>query len=150
LAKSPYPARFATYENPDAWTKEDFFLEDIQVGDFLARQLAGRIRNLYQTDPALRDEFAVNLASGEYQPAKKKFKIALDIERRKPAKPKARPTQALDFNRMWEVVSQVLRRYEYKDYDTVELFNIANAKKEVMSRAELIDKFWPKWLIKSK
>jgi hypothetical protein len=145
-AKPPYPKRFAKYENPQAWLDQDFFLEEIKMSDFLAKQLAGRVRNLYQTDPHLKDTFLIPIANGEYLTAKKRFKIVVDIESKKIGHGAIK--QDVNFSQIWKVISQTMRRYDFKDYNTVELFNIADAKKEIMTRADLIDKFWPKWLLR--
>ena len=142
LKDAPLPERFKAYEKPDAWEKGGFFLEPITLPEFLARQLASRIRELYQTDSRLKNKFAINLIKGEYQPQQKKFKVMFDIEAKG-----IRPERA-DFNDVWKIISDVLRHYDFKDFASVELFNIADAKKEVMLRQELLYKFWPKWLIK--
>jgi hypothetical protein len=145
-AKAPYPEQFVKYQDLQVWLDQDFFLKEITMPDFLAKQLATRVRNLYQSDIRLRDEFLVNVASGEYQPRKRAFKIIVDIENKKTGRGVSR--QRINFNQMWEIISQTLRRYDFKDYDTVELFNISDARKEVMARADLINKFWPKWLLR--
>jgi len=142
IRKLPFPAKYKEYENFNALEKNGFFLEEITFPDFLARQLSGRIRELYQAQAGVKNKFVMNLIKGEYQPAAKKFKIVFDIES------KGVKREEVDFNPMWKIISDVMRQYDFKDYGSVELFNIADSKKEVMNRQELLDKFWPKWLLR--
>lgn len=139
-----YPEKFKKYEGPEVWDKENFYLEDISLKDFLARQLSGRVRDLYQGSPAIRSKFVINLSKGEYITSEKKFKVTFDIENN----PKNTKKEAVDFTEIWQIISQVMRRYDFKDYKAVELYNMADGKREVMSKQELLEKFWPKWLLK--
>lgn len=143
IERLSYPEKFAKYENSSLWDEGDFFLEDVQLPDFLARQLANRIKDLYQAAPGFKNKFSITLVNGEYQPAERKFKITLDIKTKR-----GRKGEPIDFTEAWRIISQVMRRYAFKDYDAVELFNIADARKELMTRTELLDKFWPKWLLR--
>lgn len=140
---SSYPERFKDYENLKAWEKGSFYLEDIKFPDFLARQLAARIKDLYQAGSGLKPKFNINLVKGEYIIKDKRFKIILDLEKKSLVS-----KEKTDFNGAWKIISNVMRRYDFKDYESVEIFNIADAKREIMTRPELLDRFWPKWLLK--
>ena len=149
VQNAPYPEKIAKYQEPSVWDDENFFLEEVKLPDFLAQQLAARIRWLYQSDIRLKNKYIITLAKGEYQPAARKFKIILDIEKKGVrVKGQGLREEEIDFKDAWAVISQVMRRYGFKDYDAVELLNIADARREVIQRDELLNKFWPKWLIK--
>jgi len=145
IEKLPYPDIFSDYSDDTAWDKYNFFLEEMHFPDFLAWQIVGRIRALYQSDLDLKSKFVVNFVKGDYLPKDKKFKIALDIE-------KSKTNKSVDFSldSVWNIISQVMRRYNFQDYQSVELVNLVDSKVETMGRDELLDKFWPKWLLKSK
>ena len=130
---SEYPDEFKAYEDDAVWQKDGFFLEDITLPDFLARQMATRIKEFYK---------ATGFVKAEYRPKEKKFKVIFDSIKKSP---KDKPT---DFDGAWKIISAMMRRYEFKDFESVELFSITDAKRQTMTRRELIDKFWPTWLIK--
>ncbi len=153
LRRQDCPAYLSGYLNDDIWDEGDFFLEDVRLPEFLAQQLASRIRIMYQSDPSLKDGYDINLAKGEYQPASRSFKIVFDLEKKTGPSGGARDqkqiVRAEEFDAIWALISRTMRRYEYNDYRAIELFNIADNKKAVMTRQELLDKFWPRWLLKN-
>lgn len=140
---SAFPSRFKAFEKSETWNKSGFYLEEIKFPDFLARQIVSRIKDLYQANPELKKKVFINLIKGEYVVKDKKFKIIMDLEKRPEA-----GKEKTDFTDAWKIISQVMRRYDFKDYQSVELFNIADAKREVMIKPELLSRFWPKWLLK--
>jgi len=126
--KISYPESLVKYKNPQLFDKNNFFLEEVQLPNFLVQQIAGKIRFLYQSDQKLKDKFIVSLIKGEYHPVEKKFSIVFDVEEKK----RSPSAKGVDFNGMWNIVSETLRRYEFNDYKSVELFNIADTKKETI------------------
>jgi len=95
--------------------------------------MATRIKEFYK---------ATGFVKAEYRPKEKKFKVIFDAIKKSP---KDKPA---DFDGAWKIISAMMRRYDFKDFESVELFSITDAKRQTMTRRELIDKFWPTWLIK--
>lgn len=60
-----FPAELKIYDNIDAWT-EVYELEEVFMGDFLARQLTKRAQALVASDPALSQVFAAQGLSCSY------------------------------------------------------------------------------------
>ncbi len=111
---------------------EDFFLEEVRLEDFLARQMAHRIRSGVGEDERLRGKIELRSAAGEFmsypsfraeQPLSGKFMLSLEMEKRstdlwgemKPEDEERILTLVL------EVVLKVLRGYQFEGYDTVEI-----------------------------
>ena len=136
----------AKYKDPDAWQGEEFFLEEVNLPTFLARQIGGRIRNRFTSHPRLASGFTLGVSMGEYltdSQGKKFFKFS--IEPRAGASPDEELNELVQ-SESFEVICRILRRYEFKDFDRVELVNITNAHTEIFSKDDMFDRYKPKWL----
>ena len=128
-----------TLFNPSTYTpgEESFVVEDIREEDFLARQMAQRIRHYFTKDdpvqegqdPAAAAQPLV-LADGAYNPSDRHFRLAVLVL--KPGDPRESMTQML------KIAAQVLSGYKYRNYDFVEIQDYMNRQKLLVPREALV------------
>jgi len=143
------------YKDPQTWQEEDFFLEEVRLPIFLARQIGGRIRNRFAESRELASNFALGISMGEYltdNQGKKFFKFTIEPKLLRSPTDQELSTgeaeQAMELvqSESFEVICRILRRYEFKDFDRVEFVDIANANTEIFSKDEMFDRYKPRRL----
>ena len=119
-----------TLFNPSTYTpgEESFVVEDIREEDFLARQMAQRIRHYFTRDE--KTDQPLVLADGVYNPADRHFRLAVLVL--KPGDPRESMTQML------KIAAQVLSGYKYRNYDFVEIQDYMNRQKLLVPREALV------------
>ncbi|MFA4842262.1 MAG: hypothetical protein WC658_00280 [Candidatus Omnitrophota bacterium] len=87
---------------------------DIKMGDFLAEQIAQRIRAKFQ-DLKLKDYFSVERVSCEFKDYD--FKLSYDIKKTKPLK-----NGEIDIQKeILKLIAYVIKEYEFKDFLVAQL-----------------------------
>jgi len=149
--KLSYPRQFARFQQEGAWQKEDFFLEEVKLPDFLSRQIANRIRTKFQEDTKLSQKFILKLVAGEYARQTPKFSVfrfTVDLQENPflntQGVPEAEKEKAEA--EIFKIICQVLRRYEFKNFNSVELMNITHGTTKHVTRTELLEQYKPRWL----
>ncbi len=151
VTRKDFPRRFEEFQDPATWEAESFFLEEVEMPDFLARQIANRIRTKFQEDKDLALEFILNLSEGKYVKQSltsvSEFEFSVDLQQRDfpnlaDRNQKMREAEA----EIFKIICQVLRRYEFDEFGKVKLINITNNRSEAITRGELLKNYKPRWL----
>ncbi|MFA4981596.1 MAG: hypothetical protein WC592_03905 [Candidatus Omnitrophota bacterium] len=115
-----------------------FYVKDIAMTEFLAEQVASRIKIDFREDKKLSDAFSVKSSKGRYldKNGKRYFQFDLSIG---PGSPEALvdenyPGRILE--EALKIAVNVLRGYFFEDYDYIEIVNQADKKMIRVSRED--------------
>lgn len=100
--------------------KNGFYLEDIKLTDFLARQMAKRVKNTLETNPYFLDKFNVNSLEGRFEMGV--FKLVVDVTPKFPLATTLN-AKAKDYMRdlAFGSISDTVRWYSFKDFSLAQL-----------------------------
>jgi hypothetical protein len=102
-----------------------FYIKDVSLAEFLAEQIASRVRIEFREDKNLADIFLVKSAKGEYAflGAKHFFKLEVFVEQKMLKEMKnTRPSDRI-FKEVLRVAGGVLHGYKFEAFDYVEVLN---------------------------
>lgn len=136
-AKVKFPREFARYENVESWEEENFFLEEVTMPEFIATQIAQRIKAKINATDKVKDLLNIESIEGKYALMKKKAITGLEI---------STPEQKQDFelqlrfkkkgalqnegfkpvpkelvNISLDVIKEVCKNYRYDDFAKIRL-----------------------------
>ena len=102
-----------------------FYIKDITLAEFLAEQIANRIKLEFREDKYLKENFLLKAAKGNYISRKGKHLFRFEIFAERNA---ASVTGTIeDSDKMFETVlsiaAHVIHGYHFKDYEAVEVFD---------------------------
>jgi len=103
---------------------------DISLVDFLAAQIAQRIRYRFQEDD-LKKQFSLAGVSGKY--SGDTFFISYSLKRPPAGKTKADPTEE-----MLRIAAYCLQTYDFKDFSFLEFADLDNARMRHYSREQVL------------
>lgn len=125
-------------------TEETFSVKPIKVSDFLAAQIAGRIKSNLEENKTLK----INASYGEFKD--EKFLFSVEVTNSNPLVFISGPENKKILQQCFEVTDLILRRYDFKDFKEVELKNLAGKDilrikkedlKKVRRHKELLDHY---------
>jgi len=119
-----------------------FYIKDISLPEYLAEQIAARIKMEFFEDKALADAAAIKSSSGSYssEPGRRSFRINIRPEPKTFSQLSAGETSNLVLKKSLEVCAHVLRGYHYEEYDFVEITDEA-AGKSIKAVKNTVEKF---------
>lgn len=111
-----------------------FFLKDLSMGEFIAKQIEGRIRKIFSTKDLLR-ALRLSFIQGNYQDGAFGLNIKIDLEADLFSDPSY--YRALSLEEIYKVFSRVIYGYKFKDYSHIKLFY--GAEEVVFTKDEMDD-----------
>lgn len=102
-----------------------FYIKDITLAEFLAEQIASRVKLEFRDNKDVKDAFLLKAIKGSYlsRKGRKVFRFEILAER----SAAGAGSTIEDSDRMFEIVlsvaAKVLHGYHFKDYDAIEIFD---------------------------
>lgn len=102
-----------------------FYIKDITLAEFIAEQIASRIRLDFRDDKNLRENFLLKNVKGAYVSSRGKSLFSFEILAERSADTAASAIEDSDriFKRALSVAAHVIHGYHFEDYDGVEVFD---------------------------
>ena len=102
-----------------------FYIKDITLAEFLAEQIANRIRMEFRENSSLKDNFILKSAKGAYGPKKEKKIFTFEVLADRSAIGVGSTIEDSDriFETVLSVAGQVIHGYHFKDYDSLEVLD---------------------------
>ena len=124
-----------------------FYIKDISLPEFLAEQIASRVRMDFFEDKALSETVVIKSSKGSYLSAggKKYFQIEAQPEPKSFPQAGGGEVTRTVFRKELEVSAEVLHGYKFANYDYVELTDEASTKTLKVTK-ETLEKFRKKKL----
>lgn len=145
-----FPEELKIYDNIDSWT-EEFELEDISMGEFLARQITKRLQAVLADDENLSKGLSIRQLECVYHEAvldengiaiePSYFSVVYDVGGRaylsitmSPEKEKREADQHIKelLNIILTELRDVVRGYKFKDYSYLEVTHSGSGKKSIL------------------
>lgn len=119
-----------------------FYIKDIGLPEFLADQIAGRIRIAFKDDKALTDAYTIKAAKGLYSDKSGKSYFLFDILTEPKWAGQAEEDNVAEkvFQKTIEAASHVVHVYNFDKFDYIEIINQADGRTLRVSR-ELLEDF---------
>lgn len=116
-----------------------FYIKDVTLGEFLAEQLANRIRMKFKEDKELSKNMPLKTAKGEYisKGGVSFFKFELSPEYKLYDQAGGKKIFDRGFEASLRLISAVLRGYRFEDFNNVVVINQLNGKVAEVSREDL-------------
>ncbi len=140
--KAKFPAEFARYENVDNWHEDNFYLDEVTMPEFLANQIAQRIKAKINADASTKSLFNIESIEGNYGTLKlppiagqelkstskpQGFELVLKIKQKGSLQTDAmRPIPKQLVKISLEVVKEVCKNYSFNDFSKVKLLDSNN------------------------
>lgn len=144
LQQIPIPAEFELEKDLSSW-ETDFSFSEIQLGDFLAEQITRRVQALLSGDERIRNTFEEVRLAFHYHPDPPKPHFSLELD----AKPKSGGFQPGPqatvhhedilhlLNGAFREFVEVLRSYQFSDYEFLQLSLASDPVSHVLPKEEL-------------
>jgi hypothetical protein len=118
-----------------------FYIKDITMHEFLAEQIASRVKMAFHEDKALTDALMMKASKGSYSSKdnKRTFKLEISTERKFAAKPEVATDYAILLKAALNEASQAIRSYDFKDFDDIEISYQKDKEALRVSKEELED-----------
>jgi len=102
-----------------------FYIKDITWPEFLAEQMANRVRIEFRDDKDLKNNFLLKIAKGEYTTKRNKRIFVLEVLAERNAAGTGTTIEDSDkvFEAVLSVAGQVIHGYHFNDYDAVEVLD---------------------------
>lgn len=135
------------YSDYLSWGAEDKFSGDIKLSDFLAEQLARRIRARLSQDKLVALNYEIKDVAGEYaqgpfahSEGEFIFSLGLKKKEQKADAPKDEKTADEKYlvEQAFKLIAQVLRRYEFNDYRSITIIDKEAGARYSATKDELI------------
>lgn len=120
----------------------DFELEDVNMGDFLARQIANRIREKFYTDKKLSPLFeitadTVGIYQRQTQQEEPQFIFSVSMAESQLSQVKLENPEALIQRIVLNIAAQTLSEYKFEDFEFVKVDNILTQKTFLVNKDAL-------------
>lgn len=117
---------------------DKFYIKDITMPEFLAEQIASRIRIEFRDRKDLKDNFLLKSAKGVYISKRSRRLFRFDVFAEKSAGPAAGTIEDSDkvFETVLSVAAHVLHGYNFKDYEGIEIFDQKEGRSIEINPAE--------------
>jgi len=122
--------------------QDTFYIKEIHMGEFLALQIADRVKARFMSEEALKDDFKLNFIRGKYaeEGGKKFFRFDFN------AAPLAGEGKEADvdadarlYDMTLETAAEVFRGYKFRDFRNIEIVNTNNNRVLYATAEELED-----------
>lgn len=114
---------------------DKFYLKDVMLAEFIAEQLASRIKLEFREDPKLYKDISIKAAKGEYRTRAGKRSFRLEVTAVvKEGSP--RHSEAV-LRKIIGMTAQVLRSYRFTEFDYVDIVDRAESSVVRISREDL-------------
>ncbi len=141
-AKAKFPEEFSRYENVENWLPEDFYLEEVTMPEFLANQIAQRIRAKINADDAMKDSLNIENVEGNYGSlrdrekeitgaeiiaAKRELELVLKFKKKGAIQDdalKPLPKKLVDIS--LDTIKEVCKSYRFDDFARIRLLDSDN------------------------
>ena len=118
-----------------------FYIKDITLAEFLAEQIASRVRMEFRDDKNLKDNFLLSSAKGIYVSRKGRRLFVIEALAERSAVGAAAAGTIEDSDKIFETVlsiaADVIHGYRFEDYDGVEVFDKKEGRSIEVNPAEL-------------
>jgi len=116
-----------------------FYIKDVSLPEFLAEQIANRVRMEFREDKKLEDLFSIKSAKGSYNAKgeKKYFKFEILTEPKWFKEFEKEEISNKVFEETVKVAAHVLRGYRFEDFDYMEILSQFDGKALKVSRDNL-------------
>ena len=116
-----------------------FYIKDITMAEFLAEQMANRVRLQFREDNFLKDNFTLKSAKGSYETKKDKRLFALEVLAERSVAGMGSTIEDSDkvFEAALSVAGEVLHGYHFNDYDAVSVLDVRAGRAIEVTPAEL-------------
>ncbi|MFA6321261.1 MAG: hypothetical protein WCY36_05325 [Candidatus Omnitrophota bacterium] len=124
-----------------------FYIKDIALPEFLAEQIAGRIRMEFFEDKTLSETIVVKSSKGTYVTEKGKHHFQIEVMSEPKSFAQLGSAEMVNsvFKKSLEVAAQVLHGYQFQDYDYMEIIDETSSKSLKVTK-EAAEKFRTKKL----
>ncbi len=144
--KMKFPTEFARYQNVDAWEGDNFYLEEVSMPEFLAHQIAQRIKAKINADKSVKELLKIDSVEGNYsslkptkmmggeevKPPKQHLELVLRFKRKGVLQSEGpSPVSKELVNISLDVIKEVCQSYRYEDFSRIKLLGSDN--EELMS-----------------
>ena len=116
-----------------------FYVKDISLGEFLAEQIANRIRIAFKEEKALSEAFFIRSSRGSYATVGKEKNLKLDIladDKTISGLGKEDTSNKISETAL-RIASQVLRSYRFEDFDHIDIVDERSGETLSVSREKL-------------
>jgi hypothetical protein len=116
-----------------------FYIKDITLAEFLAEQIANRVRMEFREDKYLKDNFLLKSAKGTYLTTKDKRLFRFEVLAERSAAGAGTTIEDSDkiFETVLSITGHVLHGYYFKDYDAVEVLDQREGRSIEVTAVEL-------------
>lgn len=115
-----------------------FYIKDVTLSEFLAEQMANRVRIEFREDKDLIDNFLLRVVKGAYVSGNKKyFKIEILADPKTSEWPVMDASSEKLFASAVKVAAKVIRSYRFDDFDHIEIINLRNMHIAKVSKEDL-------------
>lgn len=118
-----------------------FYIKDVSLAEFLAEQIANRLRMEFRDDKKLSDIFLLKSSQGAYlfKEGRRSFKFEILADHKLLEKFDESKASDKIFETALKVTNEVLHGYKFEGFDYVEIMNQANGNTIKVSREALED-----------
>lgn len=118
-----------------------FYIKDISLPEFLAEQIANRVRIEFREDNKLSGDIAINFSKGAYvsKDGKKYFRFEIAATPSWIKEIKFEDVRRKVFLEALNVISRVIRGYKFYDFDYIEILNQSDGNILKLTKDELED-----------
>jgi len=116
-----------------------FYIKNITLAEFLAEQIANRVKLEFREEKSLKEDFLLKSAKGSYISRKDKHLFRFEVFAERSAAGIASTIEDSDkiFETTLSVAAHVIHGYHFKDYDGVEVFDQREGRSIEVNPAEL-------------
>lgn len=116
-----------------------FYIKDVGLPEFLAEQIANRVRMGFRENKKLDDFFSIKSSKGYYivNPGSKYFKFEILAEPKWFKEVEKEEASNKVFEEALKVASHVLHGYRFEDFDHIEILNQSDGKALKVSKDDL-------------
>lgn len=118
-----------------------FYIKDISMPEFLAEQIANRVKVEYKDNKSLEELFIVRSSKGAYHSKTQnryfRFEVLVDPKALVEYNSELMAEQV--FRAVSDIAAKVMRSYRFNDFDYIEIVNQGNSRTLKVSRDDLED-----------
>ena len=116
-----------------------FFIKDVSLSEFLAEEIASRVRMEFKEDKKIAEMFILKSSKGAYvaRGVKNYFRFEVLAEQNLVAATKSAPIADKLIEAVLKVAGHVLHSYRFNDFDYVEVFNQSDGRTVDVSKERL-------------
>jgi hypothetical protein len=116
-----------------------FFIKDIRASEFLAEQMASRIKMEFKDDKDLAEDYTLKAAKAQYisGPGRKYFKLEILADQKWFKAVQSPESSEKIFSKALAIAAHVVHSYAFTDFDAVQITDQAGARTVVVLRDDL-------------